>query len=205
MAQSLFFFLVFSCLSFVLILLNGCTGVAIGAGASVGTAAMEERGIRGVVDDTAIRIRLNGLLSKSDERLWRKISFQVHGGRVLLTGIVETPEMRVMAVRLAWGAEGVTEVINEILIGESGGVLGLGRDLLISTKLKSRLLFDKEILSINYSIETVEGIIFLIGIAQNREELDRVLNHARSLDYVRKVKNYVIIKRTERHGSNTAN
>ena len=177
--------------------LQGCVGTVVGAGATAGTAAMEERGISGTVDDTAIRLRVNALLSEKDERLWRTVGLQVHSGRVLLTGALDTSEMRAEAVRLAWKADGVKEVINEIEVAESGGLTGYGRDIWISTRLQSALLFDKQVSSINYSIKTVRGTVYLIGIAQNRVELNRVINHARSLDYVRKVVNHVKIKRQQ--------
>jgi len=175
--------------------LQGCVGAAIGAGATVGTAAMEERGIAGVTDDAALRIRLNGLFSGKDERLWRKVGLQVYMGRVLLTGAVETEDMRAEAVRLAWSAEGVKEVINEMQIAQSGGATGFARDTWIATQLKSALLFDKDVSSINYSVESVGGTVYLIGLAQDRAELNRVMNHARGMSYVKKVVNYVQIKR----------
>lgn len=175
--------------------LQGCVGAVIGAGATAGTAAMEERGISGAADDTALRLRINALLSNKDERLWRKVGMQVYMGRVLLTGTVETEAMRAEAVRLAWTAEGVKEVINEMQLADSSGASGFARDTWISTQLKSALLFDKKISSINYSIESVGGTVYLIGLAQDRVELDRVMNHARGLSYVKKVVNYVQIKR----------
>jgi osmotically-inducible protein OsmY len=175
--------------------LQGCVGTVIGVGATAGTAAMEERGLSGAADDTALRLRINALLSEKDERLWRKVGMQVYMGRVLLTGTVETPEMRAEAVKLAWTAEGVKEVINEIQLAGSAGASGFARDTWISTQLKSALLFDKQVASINYSIETVAGTVYLIGLAQDQRELDRVMNHARGLSYVKKVVNYVQIKR----------
>ena len=175
--------------------LQGCVGAVIGAGATVGTAAMEERGIAGVTDDAALRIRLNGLFSGKDERLWRKVGLQVYMGRVLLTGAVETEDMRAEAVRLAWSAEGVKEVINEMQIAQSGGATGFARDTWIATQLKSALLFDKDVSSINYSVESVGGTVYLIGLAQDRAELNRVMNHVRGMSYVKKVVNYVQIKR----------
>ena len=175
--------------------LQGCVGAVIGAGATVGTAAMEERGIAGVTDDAALRIRLNGLFSGKDERLWRKVGLQVYMGRVLLTGAVETEDMRAEAVRLAWSAEGVKEVINEMQIAQSGGATGFARDTWITTQLKSALLFDKDVSSINYSVESVGGTVYLIGLAQDRAELNRVMNHVRGMSYVKKVVNYVQIKR----------
>ena len=175
--------------------LQGCVGAVVGVGAIAGTAAMEERGLSGAADDTALRLRINALLSDKDERLWRKVGMQVYMGRVLLTGTVETPEMRAEAVKLAWQAEGVKEVINEIQLAGSAGASGFARDTWISTQLKSALLFDRQVASINYSIETVAGTVYLIGLAQDQRELDRVMNHARGLSYVKKVVNYVKIKR----------
>ena len=175
--------------------LQGCVSAVVGVGATAGTAAMEERGLSGAADDTALRLRINALLSDKDERLWRKVGMQVYMGRVLLTGTVETAEMRTEAVKLAWQAEGVKEVINEIQLAGSGGASGFARDTWISTQLKSALLFDKQVSSINYSIETVGGTVYLIGLAQDQRELDRVMNHARGLSYVKKVVNYVKIKR----------
>ena len=173
--------------------LSGCIGAVVGAGATVGTAAMEERGVKGAAKDTAIRADINGLWSAKDERMWRKVGLQIYGGRVLLTGTVDTPQMRDEAVRLAWQADGVKEVINEIQLAESS-VGDFASDTWISTQLKSKLLFDSKVASINYSIETANGIIYLIGVAQSQEELDRVTNHARSIEYVKKVVSYVKIK-----------
>ena len=175
--------------------LQGCASAVIGVGATAGTAAMEERGLAGVADDRASRLRINALLSDKDERLWRKVGMQVYMGRVLLTGTVETEAMRADAVRLAWSAKGVKEVINELQLADSGGASGFARDTWISTQLKFALLFDKQVSSINYSIETVLGTVYLIGLAQDRVELNRVMNHARGMSYVKKVVNYVQIKR----------
>ena len=173
--------------------LQGCVGAVVGAGATAGTAAMEERGIGGAIDDTVIRARINELWGAADERMWRKVGLQVHSGRALLTGSVDTPAMRDEAVRLAWQADGVKEVINEIQIADASAG-GFARDTLISTQLKSKLLFDSKISSVNYSIETVNGVVYLLGIAQSREELERVTNHARGLEYVKRVVSYVNIK-----------
>ena len=171
--------------------LPGCVGTAGFTSATVGVAAMEERGLSGAVDDTVLRIRINTIFAENDERLWRKVGLQVHNGRVLLTGALETAEMRLEAVRLVWQADGVSEVINEIQITSSDGLAGFARDTWISARLKSALLFDEKVSSINYSIETVKGTVYLIGVAKNKKELERVINRARALDYVKKVVSYV--------------
>ncbi len=175
-------------------ILTGCVSAAIGVGAITTSAAVQERGLRGGIDDTIIRARINSLWLEHDADMYRLVSLSVVEGRILLTGQVRLPRMRIDAVRLAWKAKGVREVINEIKVTDEGGIISYARDSWISTQLKSKLLFDKKILSINYSIETVNGSVYLMGIAQNRQELNRVTNHARTLKYVKRVVSYVRLK-----------
>ena len=174
--------------------LQGCVEAAVGAGATVATAAAEERGITGAARDTATRAEINTLWMDHDEEMWRKVSMSVNEGRVLLTGLVPDQQMRLDAVRLAWKANGVKEVINEIEVSDNGGIVTFSRDSWITAELKARLLFDKYIQSINYSVETVDGTVYLMGIAQNSKELDRVQSYARNLAYVKRVVSYVRLK-----------
>ena len=175
-------------------ILTGCVSAAIGAGAIATSAAVQERGLKGGIDDTVIRARINSLWLGHDTDMYRLVSLSVVEGRVLLTGSVQLPKMRIDAVRLTWKVNGVHEVINEIKVTDEGGVISYARDSWISTQLKSKMLFDKKILSINYSIETVNGAVYLMGIAQDQQELNRVTNHARTLRYVKRVVGYVRLK-----------
>ncbi len=177
----------------------GCTteSVAAGAAATAGVAAAQERGLGGAIEDTKIRLQINDKWFQADEDLYRKVALQVQQKRVLLTGVVPSEEMRLQAVRLAWQADGVEEVINEIEVGEGPSVTDMARDTWISTQLRGKLLFDKQIASINYSIETSRQVVYLIGVAQSQGELDRVVAHARNLAYVRRVVSYVRIKQPE--------
>jgi osmotically-inducible protein OsmY len=174
--------------------LGACTPVVVGAGVTAGVAAAQERGLTGAAADTKIRLQINQLWLEESASLYAKINLQVQEGRVLLTGQVPGPEARVTAVRLAWQAEGVAEVINEIGLGDESSLLDAARDQWIAAELRARLLGDGAIASINYSIETVNGSVYLIGVAQNQAELDRALSHARNIAYVRRVLNYMRLK-----------
>jgi len=176
--------------------LAGCTpvGVAVGGAAAAGVAASEERGLQGALDDTEIRLQINHLWLQESEVLFREVNLQVQEGRVLLSGNVPDPETRVAAVRLAWQADGVREVINEIEVADTSSLTDLARDTWIATKLKTRLLLDRDVLSINYSIEVVNGVVYLMGVAQGQAELDRVIGHAKDVSYVRRVVSYVRLK-----------
>ncbi|MEJ0072169.1 MAG: BON domain-containing protein [Pseudomonadota bacterium] len=125
----------------------------------------------------------------------QKVDLSISEGRVHLTGTVPTPEMRLEAVKLVWQVEGVRQVIDDIEVGDDkSGVGGYARDVWISTQLRSDLLFDRAIESVNYSVETVEGTVYLMGVAQNQGELDRVTNYARNLSSVKRVVSYVRMK-----------
>jgi osmotically-inducible protein OsmY len=174
--------------------LSGCVGMAIGAGATVGVAAAEERGVSGASTDLAIQTDINDKWIRESLQIEKDVYLTVHEGRVLLTGTVATPEMRLKAVQLVWDVNGVREVIDEIKVGEGGGIGTYARDVLIANELRAKLLFDRNIQSINYSVETVGGVVYLMGIAQNQAELDRVTGYARNISYVQRVVSYVRLK-----------
>ena len=174
--------------------LGGCAGAVVGGGAAVGTAAYQERGLQIVARDLAVATKVRVALLNAGEQYAIGVGVEVYEGRVLLTGTLANEEMRATAVSLAWKGEGVTDVINEIQIGEAS-LRDLARDSWITAQLKSKLTFDKKILAINYSIETVNGIVYLIGIAQNQRELDRVIAHARNIGYVRRIISHVRMKK----------
>ena len=174
--------------------LGGCAGVVIGGGAAVGTAAYQERGVRGVARDLATATKLRTKLLDAGEAYATGVGIEVYEGRVLLTGTLEKEPMRAAAVKLAWKTEGVKDVINEIQIGQSS-LRDIARDSWITAQLKTKITFDKKILAINFSIETVNGIVYLIGIAQDQGELDRILAHGRGIDYVHRIISHVRVKK----------
>jgi len=174
--------------------LGGCVSLAVGAAATTGVAASSEKGVGGTVDDTVIRATINSAWMDINIDMWRELGLDVYEGRVLITGKVEKPEWRVEAVKAAWRAQGVKEVINEIKVSDEGGPGNYSRDAWISTQLRSRLLFDKQVMSVNYSIDTVDQVVYVMGIARDQHELDVVINYARSVSYVKNVVNYAILR-----------
>jgi len=184
-------------------LLGGCFSAGLGTSAWIATAASEERSLKSAANDLAIRTRINGLWFDHNEALLTGVDISISEGRVLLTGRVPTQEQRLDAVRLAWKASGVNAVINEIRVSETEGVAGFVRDSWISAQLKTNLALDEKVNSINYSIDTVGGAVYLMGIAGSSAELMRVQNHARQIKYVRRVINYVILKTDPRRKANS--
>ena len=171
----------------------GCTpiGVVVGAGAAGATATQKEKGFAAVVDDARIKAELNGLFFKTNAALYQHVSFTVEEGRVLLTGAVPKPEDRVEAARLAWSVRDVREVINELQVTDESSLTDKGRDISIATKLRARLLVDDRVMLINYSVDVVNQIVYIMGVARSEAELQRVLGTARDISYVRQVIDFV--------------
>ena len=172
----------------------GVAGLALGGAAGVGVSAYSERGVDGVARDLALTSRVMEKLTSHDHALIAKVGVDVFESRALLTGQVETEDQRADVVRLAWQVDGIVDVINEVHVTTEGGIMNTARDAWISTQLETKLTFDKQVLAINYSIETTGATVYLLGIAQSAGELQRVRDHARSIDYVRRIVSHVRIK-----------
>lgn len=186
-------------LLFPLLLLSGCTGALIGGGAAaVGAASVKEGGLSGTVKDARIQTTINDLWFRHNVDMFRKLDLTVNQGRVLITGVVQTPEHRVDAVRLAWKAKGVQQVINEIKISGGAGVGGFLSDSWIGTQIRTSLVLDKKIENLNYTIDVVDGTVYLMGVAQNKSELETALKSARTTRGVNRVVNYVRMAGEER-------
>ena len=173
----------------------GCAPLVVAgaAGATGAAVGSDHRGVEGIASDTAIKATINDLWFKHSIDLHQRIRMSVNQGHVLLTGRAADPQMRLDAVRLAWQAEGVKEVINEIQVDNESGLLDSAKDTWITTQLRAKLTFERGIRSANYSIETVNGVVYLMGLARDQEELNKVVELARSLPNVQRVVSYVRI------------
>lgn len=179
---------------------GACAPVVVGAGATVGVAAAQERTVGNAIDDATIQLQINQTLLETNGTLFAAVGVEVVEGRVLLTGAVPNPEDRVEVVRVAWQVDGVQEVLNEIQISDRGGFAAYINDVRISGQLRIRMLSDRNVADINYSIDTVNGVIYLMGIAQDQTELDTVVGYARSITGVTQVVSHVRLKDDPRRG-----
>ena len=180
----------------VLLAVTACApvGVAVGTGAVVGTAASREGGIGESWSDTRIQAYINDAWFRHNTTMFRKLNLTVMEGRVLITGSVQDAQHREDAVRFAWQAPGVRQVINEIRLEPGGGISGFTKDSWIAAQLRTKLIGDREVESINYKFDSDKGTIYLLGVARDQMELDRVINHARNISYVVEVVSYVRLR-----------
>jgi osmotically-inducible protein OsmY len=171
--------------------LGGCTSVILGGVTAGAVAVAQERSVGAAIDDTGIEAEITAELFRADQDLFAGTEVRVVEGRVVLTGTVPKPEQRLEATRIAWNAHGVTQVDNEIQVEDESGIIDYAKDAWISTQLKSKILTDLKVMDLNYSLETVNGVVYVVGIARSQEELDRVIGYARNIGGVVKVVSHV--------------
>ena len=179
------------CFSFFI---SGCQTAFVTGSSKLILVDKEERSFTNFVEDTIILARLKNFYFSNNEKVFFNVSVEVIEGRVLLTGSVEQIDERIEATKLAWAIAGVNEVINEIQISSEENILDYADDLIMKTKINAKLLLEKNILNLNYSVEVVNGIVYVIGIAQNQEELNFVLSICQGTYGVKNVINYVRLK-----------
>lgn len=174
-------------------MLSACAPLVVGG--AVGGAAVavsEERGFGGFISDVEIQAAINKLWFEHSVDMMNRLDITVDMGRVLLTGYAKDAQQRIDAVRLAWQVSGVKEILNEIQVeGADGSFLDSAKDTWITTQIRGRITVDLSISSQNYAIDTVGGVVYLLGSAKNQAELDAVLQHARSVAGVVRVVSYV--------------
>lgn len=178
-----------------LLSVSACTpiGMAASAVATVGSAAIEERGVDGTANDTAMKAGISGRLFQADAGLLTDIDVTVFERRILLTGVLKDPDRKALALRLAKEEPDAIQVLDYIQIRDDEAT-DLARDVAIAGELRSSLMFDSRILAVNYKIGVVDRTVYVIGLAQDAEERTRVLDWCRSTEYVRQVVDLIWLK-----------
>ncbi|WP_339047067.1 BON domain-containing protein [Candidatus Mesenet endosymbiont of Phosphuga atrata] len=180
-------------LAVLIITQSGCISVLVGTAITTATVvSMQDKSLGATIDDTTIMIRINKELLNNN--LFSSIKVKVDEGRVLLIGSVDSVEKQVIAERVAWEQRGVKEVINKIKIktlDNNSSITDIAKDSLITAKVKARILRRKNVKSVNYSVNTADGIVYLMGIAQSSKELNEVIKIIREIKEVKDVVSYV--------------
>jgi len=176
--------------------LTACSpiGTAIGAAAYTADLATQERGLYQGLDDNRMWIAINARFAAADLAVAQNVHLQVQEGRVLLSGVVQKQEQRLAAVKAAWEEPGVREVISHIEVEHARDLGQIAQDEYLARRVWMTLFVDRAVRANNYSVECIDNIVYLIGVGQNKDEVQRVIDHARDVAYVRDVKDYVRLK-----------
>ena len=181
---------------FLLTLNYGCSapGVLATGGGTAMVIAEGDRSIGTVIDDATIKVQIGGKFISSEENLFLNIDTSVIEGRILLTGIVDTQEARIDAVRRVWEVKGVQEVINEIEVGDQTTLKEYSKDLWINTQVKGVAARTLGLRALSYNFETIRGKVYIAGIISKKELLDQLIKSIKNIKGIKEIVNYVIIK-----------
>ena len=167
---------------FVLLLINSCVGTAstgvFGAGVSV---ALDPRSLGTQIDDSIMQKNLSARLALNEKSYLISINIKVIDGRIFITGKVDNPEEKLKITKFAWETKGVRSVKNDIKIKEEFNFKQSAKDLLITSQLRTAIIFNKKIKATNYQIDTYKKKIYVYGIALNSDERKEVINEAKEI------------------------
>jgi Predicted periplasmic or secreted lipoprotein len=169
----------------LLIILSSCTSVGkFGAGVDI---TFDPRTIGMQIDDTIMQKNLSARLALSDKKYFLSVSSEVRDGNIFLSGKVEEPEEKIKITKMAWETKGVRSVKNAITIKGQTSFKSTAKDILITSQLRSALIFNKKTKARNYTLETINRNIYIFGIAMDADEKKEVIDEANKIYDVEKV------------------
>ncbi|MEC8100257.1 MAG: BON domain-containing protein [Pseudomonadota bacterium] len=171
-----------------------CTQVVVGGAASGGIILVQERSTEQAAKDILIKTKIEeAFFSENYDEIFSKIKVIVFEAKVLLVGTVKTEEAKQKANSIAYKVSDKKEIANYIVIGKES-LIDYLKDTRINIEFKAKLLTDKEVSEVNYYSTTENRVLYIIGVSQNKKELDKVLYHASNIAGLKKIVNLVIDK-----------
>ena len=166
----------------ILFILSGCVGAAskgiFGTGVSV---ALDPRSLGTQIDDSIMDKNLETRLLLLNKSYFLSVKIKVLDGRIFITGKMNSLEEKLKITKLAWETEGVRSVKNDLKVKEEFNFKQSAKDLLITAQLRTALVFNKQIKSANYNIDTYKKKIYIYGIANSEDERKEVINEAKQI------------------------
>ena len=133
------------------------------------------------IDDSIMDKSLDTRIILIDKKYIVDVKTKVLDGRIFITGKVDTPEEKLKITKLAWETKGARSVKNDLVIDKKFGFKQSAKDLLITSQLRSAMIFNKKIKAINYNIDTYKKIIYVYGIAETKEEKEEIIKEAKMI------------------------
>ena len=176
-----------------LLIFQSCAPLVGMAGiASLGSAS-KEKGIGTSLSDTLIHTKISNKIFKFNPDIIADTRVFVNDGSVLITGKVKTPDVKIELTKIIWKIKGVKEVNNETQVIDVSSIKNIARDMVSMGEIRARIMTDKRINSLNFSIDVVNDIAYIVGIAESKEEMRLVKDQASSARFIKEVFNYIIV------------
>jgi len=161
-------------------------------------AHSKQKGLGTTINDNIIKTKILNFIFKFDKNLISDTKVFVNNGSVLFTGKIKLPQNKIEITKLAWSVKGVKEVNNELQIIDKSSIKNIARDIASLGEIRARIITDKSINSLNFSIDVVNDKAYISGVAKDKSEMLRVKDHTSSARFVNQVFNYIILDKDTR-------
>ncbi len=176
------------------IFLPSCAPLVIGGASSTGLIIVQERSPKQAAIDILIKTQIEeAMFSNNYDQLFSKVRVIVYEGRVLLVGTVLNDETKRKAEEISWNTKNVSKVATYISIGKND-LIDYVKDTRISLEFRAKLLTDKDVSEVNFSSTTENRVLYIVGIAQDDTEIDKIIKHASNIAGVKKIVNLIRVK-----------
>ena len=187
----LFLIIVFNLQSCAAPILGGVGAIAI-------SSTAQEKGLGTSINDKVIFVKLRNAIYDWNPSVSENISISVDSGSVLITGKLKNIDTKIELTKVIWEINGVKEVNNKIQISETNNIKNIAKDLASLGEIRARIMSDKSINSINFSIDVVNDKAYISGVATNELEINLVKSHASSARFVKEVYSYIVLNKDTR-------
>ena len=181
-------------IALVFLIFTGCVGISskgiFGSGVSI---ALDPRSLGTQIDDSVMQKNLSARTILKDKKYLLSVSTKVLDGRIFLTGKVDDPEEKLQITKLAWETKGVRSVKNDIKIKEEFNFSQSAKDVLITSQLRTAIIFNKKVKAANYQIDTYKKKIFIYGISLTADERKEVIREAKEILDVKDVISSIVL------------
>ena len=183
----------------VILNLQSCTAPMIGGiGAIAFSSSAQEKGLGTSINDKVIYVKLRNAVYDWNPSVSENISLSVNNGSILVTGKIKNVDTKIELTKILWEVNGVKEVNNKVQISETSNFKNIAKDLASLGEIKARLMASKKLNSLNYSIDVVNNIAYISGIASSEEEISIVTQIVQEARFIKEVQNFVKVNKDKR-------
>ena len=183
----------------IILNLQSCAAPMIGGiGAIAFSSSAQEKGLGTSINDKVIYVKLRNAIYDWNPSVSENLSLSVNNGSILVTGKLKNIDTKVQLTKIIWEINGVKEVNNKVQISETNNFKNIAKDLASLGEIKARLMASKKLNSLNYSIDVVNNIAYISGVASSEEEISIVTQIAQEARFIKEVQNFVKVNKDKR-------
>ena len=183
----------------IVINLQSCAAPILGGvGAVAFSSSAQEKGLGTSINDKVTYLKLRNIIYEWNSSVSEKISISVDDGSILVTGQLKNVETKINLTKVIWEVNGVKEVNNKVQISETSNLKNIAKDLASLGEIRARLMASKELNSLNFSVDVVNNIAYISGIASSAKEIAIVSQIAQEAKFIKEVQNFIKVNKDKR-------